>query len=124
MSFPNSTNRHADFTITVTSDQDLSGDIGKSVVLTGMDSYEIDLGSNGETVLGELLYFSGDTGTVRVQGICTLPYTGTAPSVGDMVVSAGTGLVRVATTTEIQNGAARGTVLSTDTSAVTVDVLL
>jgi hypothetical protein len=124
MSFPLSNNRHADFNITITSSQDLSSDIGAAVSLTGASAYDVDLGADGTQVLGELLYYKGNIGTVRVQGLCTFSYTGAPLAVCDRIVSAGTGLVRTATAPEIQDGSARGIVIAVNTANNTVDVLL
>ncbi len=125
MSFPTSNNRHTDFTITVVSTTDLSNSVGKAVgLVTGTNPYTVALVADGVEILGELLYFADGIGTVRIQGVCTLPYTGATPTLNSKVISGANGNVRQATTTEIGNGYGRGLVLRVDTTNHYVDVLL
>ena len=118
------------FTIDKTGDDyDLTvDDIGCAVALSGNN--EIDKGSDEGKLLGRLEVVQDDLATVQIAGVMTLDYnTGeTAPTVGCSVVIDGAGKVykSPALTADDPEGgvAARGVVLSVDSTNHNCDVLL
>jgi hypothetical protein len=103
-------------------------DVGKAAVLSGNN--EVDLGSDGDALLGRLEAVRNGLATVQVAGVVRLDVnTGqTAPSVGDAVVVDGAGKVYQAPALTGYDPAggniARGTVLAVDSTNNTCDVLL
>jgi hypothetical protein len=99
------------------SDYDLTtSDEGSAVALSGNN--EIDRGSDGGPLLGQLVSVQDDIAVVQVKGVVRVPYdTGNAPSVGGGVVVDGAGKVKT-------SAAGRGLVIALDAANETADVLL
>ena len=115
---------------TAGSDDLTDSDIGKAVTIAG--NYEINLGSDGDMLLGKLIDLSltdADNGsrvaTVQIAGMMTLAAAAPVPSLGNRVVIDGLGAVKQAPALGGNDPAggnvARGTVIDVDgTSAVTL----
>lgn len=72
-------------------------DEGKAVTLTGDNT--VGLGSDGDPVFGKLVKVEDDgIGAVEFRGFITLETTGTAPTVGTVVVVNGAGKVKAKAT--------------------------
>jgi len=104
-------------------------DIGKAVALAG--NYEINLGSDGDKLIGKLIDLSltdldaSRVATVQVAGVMTLAADTTVPSLGNAVVVNGDGEVRQAPALSGYDPAGgvvgRGTVIDVNgTSEVTI----
>ena len=94
-------------------------------IVTMSANLTVAAGSNGNSVMGQIVAFSPDESqcTVKVKGILTdIPYaSGSAPSVGDPIQFSAANEVDIGVTGEI---ALRGIVIAKDTSAGTVTILL
>ncbi len=95
-------------------------------IVTMSANNTVAAGSDGKSVLGQIVSFSPDedTCTIKVKGILTdIPYdtTGSAPSVGDPIQFSAANEVDIGVTASI---AYRGITIAKDTSAGTVTILL
>lgn len=95
-------------------------------IVTMSANLTVAAGSNGKSVMGQIVAFSPDESqcTVKVRGILMdIPYdtTGSAPSVGDKIQFSAANQVDIGVTSSI---APRGIVIAKDTSAGTVTILL
>lgn len=104
-------------------------DVGKAVTLA--DNYEINLGTDGDLLLGKLIDLSltdadsSRVATVQVAGVMTLAAATTVPSLGNQVVVDGNGSAKQAPALAGYDPAggniARGTVIDVNgTSEVTL----
>lgn len=92
-------------------------DVGKAVELDSAGANTVKLASDGGVILGRLETFEdrivegNRVGTVALKGFLTLPYTGTAPTVGARVIGGGSGNVKTqaAVTVSGADAAAVGT---------------
>lgn len=102
-------------------------DVGKGVVLS--DDNTVNLGSDGDALIGRLEHVIGGLATVQVSGVVRLEVNAskTAPAVGNAVVVDGAGKVyQSPTLTDVPAGGdvARGQTLSIDSTSHIADVLI
>lgn len=105
----------------------LETDIGKAVAVDGTANNTVKLAGDGDRVIGHLSTVEDRTvegvlvGAVDLKGGFSMPYTGTAPAIGEGVLGSATaGVLKTSGAAAV---AGQPIVFAVDTTAETVEVL-